>query len=215
MTEQIAANKRRTVVHLGAFVVAWLGIGMVIGWLAAAVNQQPAQRDVLVGAVIAVLAAAAGVVFALRSGTRVVLGVAGAHMADRRRYPQVYNLVEALAIGEGIPAPAVYVVDDPSPNAFATGISPGRAAVTVTAGLLDTMNREELEGVLAPTRSVTSGTTTRGCSSVRTSRCATQGAGQRPAAGSREPGHRADVHRQSAAAPPGRVQPAVRHAPAD
>jgi heat shock protein HtpX len=55
--------------------------------------------------------------------------------------------VEALAIGEGIPAPAVYVIDDPSPNAFATGVSPEKAAITYTTGLLAIMNREELEGV--------------------------------------------------------------------
>jgi heat shock protein HtpX len=56
-------------------------------------------------------------------------------------------LVEALAIGEGIPKPAVYVIDDPSPNAFATGVSPEKAAITFTTGLLALMNREELEGV--------------------------------------------------------------------
>jgi heat shock protein HtpX len=149
MTEQIISNKRRTVAYLGFFVVVWLGIGAVVGWVAAALNQQPALPDVLVGAAIAALLAVAGVVFALRSGARVVLAVAGARVADRRRYPQLYNLVEALAIGEGIPAPAVYVVDDPSPNAFATGTRPDRAAVTVTTGLLDLLDREELEGVLA------------------------------------------------------------------
>ena len=55
--------------------------------------------------------------------------------------------MEALAIGEGIPKPAVYVIDDPSPNAFATGVSPDKAAITFTTGLLAIMNREELEGV--------------------------------------------------------------------
>jgi heat shock protein HtpX len=67
--------------------------------------------------------------------------------ADPAKYAQVHNLVESLAIGEGIPKPAVYVIDDPSPNAFATGLSPDKAAITFTAGLLAIMNREELEGV--------------------------------------------------------------------
>src|SRR5581483_2185774 len=62
--------------------------------------------------------------------------------------PALHHVVEALAIGEGIPKPAVYVIDDPSPNAFATGISPDRAAISVTTGLLGLMNREELEGVV-------------------------------------------------------------------
>ena len=86
--------------------------------------------------------------FTLRSGTRLVLTLAGAKPADPVRHAQLYNLVQALAIGDGLPTPAVYVVDDPSPNAFATGISPSRAAVTVTSGLLAVMDREELEGVL-------------------------------------------------------------------
>ena len=67
--------------------------------------------------------------------------------ADPTQYQQMHDLVEALAIGEGIPKPAVYVIDDPSPNAFATGISPDKAAITYTTGLLSIMNREELEGV--------------------------------------------------------------------
>jgi heat shock protein HtpX len=67
--------------------------------------------------------------------------------ADPVQYQQLHNLVEALAIGDGIPKPAVYVINDPSPNAFATGVSPQNASITFTSGLLATMNREELEGV--------------------------------------------------------------------
>jgi heat shock protein HtpX len=74
--------------------------------------------------------------------------VSGAQPADPNRYQALHNIVEALAIGEGLPKPDVYVIDDPSPNAFATGTSPKHAAVTVTTGLLAIMNREELEGVI-------------------------------------------------------------------
>ena len=77
-----------------------------------------------------------------------MLSVSGAQPADPNRYPALHNIVEALAIGEGIPKPDVYVIDDPSPNAFATGTSPKHAAVTATTGLLAIMNREELEGVI-------------------------------------------------------------------
>ena len=80
-------------------------------------------------------------------GGELVLRVSGAVPADPAQYQQLHNLVEALAIGEGIPKPAVYVIDDPSPNAFATGVSPDKAAITFTTGLLAIMNREELEGV--------------------------------------------------------------------
>jgi heat shock protein HtpX len=73
----------------------------------------------------------------------------GAQEADPKQYQQLYNIVQALAIGDGLPLPKVYVMNDPSPNAFATGRDPNHAAVTVTTGLLQMMNREELEGVLA------------------------------------------------------------------
>lgn len=154
MYEQIARNKRRTVGYIGAFVVVWLGIGAAIGWLVAAtVNRPPGSSapvaaDITIGVVLAGILALIGVVYTLRSGTGLVLAVAGAKPADPARHQQVINLVEALALGDGLPTPAVYVVDDPSPNAFATGISPKRAAVTVTTGLLAVMDREELEGVL-------------------------------------------------------------------
>jgi heat shock protein HtpX len=74
--------------------------------------------------------------------------VSGAREADPQQYAQLYNIVEGLAIGDGLPKPAVYVIDDPSPNAFATGISPNKAAITATTGLLELMNREEVEGVI-------------------------------------------------------------------
>ncbi len=83
----------------------------------------------------------------MTAGARLVLRVSGAVPADPAQYLQLNNLVETLAIGEGIPAPAVYVIDDPSPNAFATGVSPEKAAITYTTGILAIMNREELEGV--------------------------------------------------------------------
>ena len=78
-----------------------------------------------------------------------VLAAMGAREADPHQYQQLYNIVQALAIGDGLPLPKVYVMDDPSPNAFATGRDPNHASITVTSGLLQMMNREELEGVLA------------------------------------------------------------------
>ena len=154
MYEQIARNKRRSAAYIAAFVVTWLGIGAVIGWVAAGTSTQqvgtaaPVGPDIAAGIFIAALLAVAAIAFTLTSGTRLVLTVAGATPADPARYPQLCNLVEALAMGDGLPMPAVYVVQDSSPNAFATGISPAKSAVTVTTGLLAVMDREELEGVL-------------------------------------------------------------------
>jgi heat shock protein HtpX len=154
MYEQIASNKRRSVVYVVLFFAVWLGIGTLVGWLVAAITRSPSgapssgTADIVVGMLIAGGLALCGIWFALRAGDRLVLAVSGAHPADPIRYARLHNIVEALAIGEGIPKPAVYVIDDPSPNAFATGTSPSRAAISATTGLLDIMNREELEGVI-------------------------------------------------------------------
>ncbi|HET6966099.1 MAG TPA: M48 family metallopeptidase [Acidimicrobiales bacterium] len=153
MYEEIARNKRRALAYMIVFFVVWVGIGALVGYIVAATRRpvpgaSPAVADAVTGAVVAGILALAGIAFSLRSGARLVLAVSGARPADPRQYPQLHDLIEALAIGEGVPKPDVYVIDDPSPNAFATGTRPDRAAVTVTTGLMQVMNREELEGVL-------------------------------------------------------------------
>lgn len=80
---------------------------------------------------------------------KIVLTIAGARPADRKRDFNFYTVAENIAIGEGIPKPKLYVVDDVSPNAFATGRDPMHAAVCATTGLLEKLNRTELEGVVA------------------------------------------------------------------
>jgi heat shock protein HtpX len=154
MYEQIAANKRRSVIYVFLFFAVWLGIGALVGLLAGGASSSSSKTPssgtgaLVAGMVIAGALALCGIWFSLRVGDRLVLAVSGAHPADPVRYARLHNIVEALAIGEGIPKPAVYVIDDPSPNAFATGTSPNRAAISATTGLLDLMNREELEGVI-------------------------------------------------------------------
>ena len=159
MYTEIASNKRRSVLVIVVFFVIWLGIGALCGLIFKLVYAHASTRyasapppnqgwgPVIFGMVVCALLALGGIVYSLTAGAGLVLRVSGAAEADRTQYAQLYNLVEALAIGEGIPAPAVYVIDDPSPNAFATGVSPEKAAITYTTGLLAIMNREELEGV--------------------------------------------------------------------
>ena len=160
MYSQIASNKRRSVVFIVLFFVIWLAIGAACGFLFKAVYRPSANNSVaaaapthygwspvIIGMVICGILAVGGIVYSLNAGAGLVLRTSGAVPADPTRYPQLHNLVEALAIGEGIPKPAVYVINDPSPNAFATGVSPDKAAITFTTGLLALMNREELEGV--------------------------------------------------------------------
>ncbi len=83
------------------------------------------------------------------SGDQMVLALSGAKQATEKEQPFLYNVVEGLALASGIPMPKLYVIDDPSPNAFATGRDPQHASVCVTSGLLKVMKREELEGVVA------------------------------------------------------------------
>jgi len=96
-------------------------------------------------------AAVAAVIIGLVSyfqGSSIVLAASGARPVAREAEPQLYNIVEEMAIAAGLPAPAVYLIDDTAPNAFATGRDPRHAAITVTRGLLNKLNREELQGVI-------------------------------------------------------------------
>jgi heat shock protein HtpX len=160
MYREIASNKRRTAAVIVSFLVIWLAIGAVAGLLFKALYHPAAGNGsatappvsygwspVIIGAAVCAVLALLATVYSLTSGAALVLRVSGAVPADRAKYPQVHNLVESLAIGEGIPKPAIYVIEDPSPNAFSTGVSPDKAAITFTTGLLAIMNREELEGV--------------------------------------------------------------------
>ena len=163
MLTQIARNKRRSVVVIILFILVWTGIGALLGLILGGGSQTTCDAygycyrtavpgintaSVITGMVVAAMLAVLATIWALTAGHNLVLAVSGAQPADPVQYQQLHDVVEALAIGDGIPKPAVYVIDDPSPNAFATGTSPKRAAITATTGLLQIMNREELEGVI-------------------------------------------------------------------
>jgi heat shock protein HtpX len=83
------------------------------------------------------------------AGDKVILALSKAKKAEKKDYPFLYNVVEGLALASNIPMPQLYVINDPSPNAFATGRDPQHASVAVTTGLLEMLNRQELEGVIA------------------------------------------------------------------
>jgi heat shock protein HtpX len=143
MYHQITRNKRNSVIVVTLFLAVWLLAGFVIGEFAGGTGYAIAGAIVL--GVLGVLAA----LYSYYYGAATVLSAVGAKEADPRQFVQLYNIVQTLSIGDGLPVPKVYIIDDPSPNAFATGRDPQHAAVTVTTGLLQMMNREELEGVLA------------------------------------------------------------------
>jgi heat shock protein HtpX len=102
-----------------------------------------------IGLIIAFVIAGASAFLGYWKSDSVALAMSHARPADPQQYARLHNLVEGLCIAAGLPKPRVYVIDDPAPNAFATGRDPRHAAVAVTTGLLDKMNRVELEGVLA------------------------------------------------------------------
>ncbi len=160
MYTEIAKNNRRSVAIIGLFFLIWIGIGALGGYLFTLFastkgydrfgnyqNVQYGAKPIYVGMVISTILALLGLLYSVTSGAALILRVAGARPADLTRYQQLHDLVEALAIGDGLKKPDVYIIDDPSPNAFATGISRDKAAITFTTGLLATMNQEELEGV--------------------------------------------------------------------
>jgi len=143
MYHQITRNKRNSIIVVTGFLLVWLLAGFVIGEFAGGLNY--AITGAIILGILGVLAA----LYSYYLGAATVLSAVGAKEADPRQFQQLYNIVQTLAIGDGLPVPKVYVIDDPSPNAFATGRDPQHAAVTVTTGLMQMMNREELEGVLA------------------------------------------------------------------
>jgi heat shock protein HtpX len=138
--EQITRNKVRSFLLILAALVLAGGIGYLFGYL---------FDGGLIGLVIALAIAGIGSFMSYRYGDRVVLRVSRAVPADPERYAKLHNVVEGLCIAAGIPKPAIYVIPEQAPNAFATGRDPEHASIAVTQGLLDTMNRVELEGVLA------------------------------------------------------------------
>ncbi|RDV46314.1 protease [Leifsonia sp. ku-ls] len=139
MYRAIARNKRNTVFIILLFLVL---IG-ALGWLAAYIYQSyTILVVVLIGAVLYAL-------FQYYVASSQALSLAGAVPIQKADNPRLWNIVENLSITTGTPMPAVYIVNDPAPNAFATGRDPQHASVAATTGLLDIMTDAELEGVMA------------------------------------------------------------------
>ncbi|HTH04905.1 MAG TPA: M48 family metallopeptidase, partial [Ilumatobacteraceae bacterium] len=140
MFELIRANKRRSVALVAGFVGVLTLVGVAVGLL---IGQG------LAATIVALLFSAGVAFWSYWKADKIALAVSRAVPADPVQYQRLHNLVEGLCIASGLPKPGVYIVDDPAPNAFATGRDPKHAAIAVTTGLLEKMNRVELEGVLA------------------------------------------------------------------
>jgi heat shock protein HtpX len=101
------------------------------------------------GLAFAVIIAVVLTIGSYYSSDKIVLAMSRARPVEKAEFPYLYNVVEGLAIAAGVPAPKCYVIDDTAPNAFATGRNPQNSVIVVTTGLLEKMNRVELEGVIA------------------------------------------------------------------
>lgn len=142
MWEQIRANRVRSVV-----IVAFMGLLLVaVGYALGLYYLGNPEGGVAIALVVWFIMN----LVALSQGDNIMLSMSHAKKVTQESYPQLYNIVEEMSIASGLPVvPAVYVIDDPAPNAFATGKNPKRAAVAVTTGLLQKLNRDELQGVIA------------------------------------------------------------------
>ena len=121
----------------------FLAVVCALSWIFGKAYSQPSITPfVLLGALIYAL-------ISYVAGSRLALAVNGAKQIEKRDNPELWRIIENLSITEGIPMPKVYVIDDPSPNAFATGRDPNHSVVCVTTGLLDIMDKNEIQGVMA------------------------------------------------------------------
>ena len=138
--KQIASNKRKTWILLIVFFLLLALVGYAVGFLF--------MNSGIWGVTVAMII---GFIYALTmifQSTEIVMSMNGAREVDRNEEPVLYHVVEDMAMVAQIPMPRVYVIDDPGLNAFATGSNPQNAAVVATSGLLEIMNREELEAVI-------------------------------------------------------------------
>ena len=139
--EEIASNKRRSYFLIFIFFIFVIFLGLIIGfWYG---NQY-------FGLILALIIGVIYFLFSYYAGSSSILTLSGAHRATKPQYTYLINTVEGLSIAAGLPkVPDVYVIQDTALNAFATGRDPEHSVVVVTTGLIEKMNRQELEGVLA------------------------------------------------------------------
>lgn len=139
MYSSIAANKRNTVLIMAVFV----GIVAAIGWLVSLYFGNTSITYWVIGG------AAVYAIIQYFIASKLAVAMTGAKQIEKSDNPRLYRIVENLSITEGMPMPKVYIIDDPAPNAFATGRDPKHAIVAATTGIMDIMDDRELTGVMA------------------------------------------------------------------
>ncbi|MCX6728468.1 MAG: M48 family metalloprotease [Candidatus Saccharibacteria bacterium] len=139
MYKAIAANKRNTVIIMALFV----GLVSAIGWAISYIYGNTSIAYFVIGGV------AIYTLIQYFAADKLSVAMTGARQIEKKDNPRFYRIVENLAITTGMPTPMIYIIDDPAPNAFATGRDPKHAIVAATSGLIDMMNDSELEAVMA------------------------------------------------------------------
>jgi len=136
---QVDSNKRRSVFLIAFFILLVSGLGWVFSYY---------YNSYAIFIFAIILAVTQGLI-SFYSGDKIVLATSGAQKIQKKDSPELWNIVENLSITAGIPMPNVYIIADPAPNAFATGRDPKHASIAVTTGLLERLDKNELQGVIA------------------------------------------------------------------
>ena len=142
--ERIARNRRNSLLLIAAFLAFITVFGYIIGF---ALLGDPTRA--LFGLALALVVGVVSGLISYFAGDKMVLAASRAREITHDDAPVLFNVVEEMSIASGLPMPKVYIVDDTAPNAFATGRDPEHATVAVTSGLLDKLDRDELQGVIA------------------------------------------------------------------
>jgi heat shock protein HtpX len=141
--QQESSNRRKSVLLLVVIAVVFAIFGFVVGYALTGTSTGGVSALVLALIVAGLLS-----LFSYYAGDSLVLATSSAQQVDEQQAPQLMNVVREMAIAANVPMPRVYVIDDTAPNAFATGRDPKHASVAITSGLLQKLDREELQGVL-------------------------------------------------------------------
>jgi len=144
MYNQISANKRNTWFLLIIFIAFFIGVGYLFGYV------YTQNKDSAIGfmGIFGICAIVYSMISYFAAG-KITLGISHAQKIEKSDSPELYRVVENLCIASGTPTPDIYLIDDTALNAFATGRSPQTAAIAITSGLLDKLEKAELEGVMA------------------------------------------------------------------
>jgi heat shock protein HtpX len=140
MYNEIDSNKRKSILLITIFIV----LVILLGWLFGQITNSG-----YAGLVIAIIISVIMALFSYYKGDKVALWTAGAQSIEKKDNAYVYRLVENLCLTAGLPLPRVYIIPDPAINAFATGRDPNHASIAITAGAIEKLENEELEGVIA------------------------------------------------------------------